>query len=290
VERVEMRATSARGDATVLAREAVAADCDLIVACGGDGTFNEVIRGMAGSSAALLTLPAGTANVLAEEVGFPMDAEKVAALLPDLTPFPVRLGAVRYERPQAGCRHFLLMCGAGVDASIVYHLDSKLKPYLGQAAYFLGSLEQLQRKFEPFQIRIDGREYQCTFALMSKSRRYGGKLIIASHAHLLEEEFEVVVFEGDSPLRYVAYLAQIATGTLDQFEDVSFHKARRVELSVSGESRVYIQVDGEFAGRLPAVVEAAPETLTLLIPPAYAKRLGTDHPLEQQRASGASLS
>ena len=57
-ESVRVEGTKARGDATRIASEAVAAGCDLVVACGGDGTINEVIGGMADSGVPLLALPA----------------------------------------------------------------------------------------------------------------------------------------------------------------------------------------------------------------------------------------
>ena len=103
---------------------------------------------------------------------------------------------VHYSNPRPGSRHFLLMCGAGVDASIVYHLDTRLKDYMGQGAYWVGSIEQLQRKFESFEIRMNGKTHLSTFAVISKSRRYAGKLTLTPNAHLLAEHFEVVVFHG----------------------------------------------------------------------------------------------
>ena len=269
IPRVDLAPTSRRGHATELASQALADGADLLVSCGGDGTINEVAGGMTGSDVPLLTLPAGTANVLAEEVDLPLSPEKTAALLPSLVAEEVPCGVVRYENPEPGSRRFLLMCGVGVDASIVYHLNTQLKTYIGQGAYWLGSLEQLQRKFEPFQIRIGEETYDSTFTLISKSRRYGGRLVIAPHAHLLADEFHVVIFHGDSPLRYVGYLAQIATQTLDQFPDVSFHHTNRVELLNHEGRRVYIEVDGEFAGRLPAVVEIAAQPMTLMLPADY---------------------
>lgn len=274
VGHVDLARTASRGHATRLAEQAIADGCDLVTVCGGDGTINEAIRGMAGSDVPLLTLPAGTANVLAQEVSFPVDPREVAATLPTLVPTKVPLGRVRQQgEDERGSRVFLLMCGVGVDANIVYNLDTKLKEYLGQGAYWLGTLEQLQkRRFQHFEVRIDGETYDNTFALISKSRRYAGKLVIAPEAHLLAEHFQVVLFHGETPLRYVGYLAQAATQTLDQFEDVTFHHADRVELLAPAGGDVHIEVDGEYAGRLPAVVETVPDALTLMLPPEYVER------------------
>ncbi len=272
VRQVDLRPTEGPGDATRLAVEALAEGADLIAVCGGDGTINEVIGGMADSSASLLVLPAGTANVLADEVGLPMEPEEAAGQLPRLVPCRVPLGVVRYERPTPGSRHFLLMCGVGVDASIVYNLDTRLKSYLGQGAYWLGSLERLQQPFEPFLVRLGDQVEECTFALFSKSRRYGGGLVLTPRAHLLAGQFEAVLFRSRSALRYMGYLAQIATGTLERIPDVSFHFTNRAQLSPKDEEGIYIEVDGELAGRIPAVVETAAESVTVLLPPEYAEQ------------------
>ncbi len=271
IPEVDRMATEGPGDASRLAREAVESGCDLIAACGGDGTINEVIGGMAGSAATLLPLPAGTANVLAGVADLPTRPDLAAALLPELTTYEVPLGRVRTEGEQAAERLFLLMCGIGVDAGIIYNLDTRLKAYLGEGAYWLGSLDQLHRKLEPFAVHLDGETHEATFVLISKSRYYGSGLEITPNAELLAGEFEVAIFHGRSPLRYVGYLAQLAARRLDSFPDVTFCRTKRVEASPLDSSAVYIEVDGELAGRLPAVVDIAAQKLKLLLPPDFAE-------------------
>jgi diacylglycerol kinase family enzyme len=114
-------------------------------------------------------------------------------------------------------------------------------------------------------------------------------LVLAPDAHVLSGEFQVVIFHGDSPLRYVGYLAQIATQTLGQFEDVTFHQTDRVELLSPTDEKVYIEADGEFVGRLPATVETLPEALTLLLPPEYVERRPQE-PEAAEVVSGVSRS
>jgi diacylglycerol kinase family enzyme len=274
VKRVEVQATSRAGDASELAARAIADGSDLIGACGGDGTINETVSGMVGSGATLLALPSGTANVLAGEVGLPMSPYHAAQMLPHLQPYQVPLGIVHFEKPKPGSRYFLLMCGIGVDASIVYGLDTRLKALFGQGAYFWCSLGRLQQPFDAFRVSINGQEKCCTLAVISKSRRYGGGLTLTPDAHLLSEEFQVVLFEGDSPLRYIGYLARVATQSLHRFPDVHFWRTTRVQVVPLQQPKIHIEVDGELAGRIPAYVEMARESLTVLLPPEYAARNG----------------
>jgi len=275
IPRVDKIATESKGDALRLTRDAIARGCDLIAACGGDGTLNEVIGGIGDSGVTVLPLPAGTANLLAEQAGIPKEPDKAADLFPETAPYEMPLGLVRCENPEPSERLFLLLCGVGMDASIVYNLNTKLKAYLGQGAYWLGSLDHLHRKLEPFLIRVGGETHECTFALLSKSRVYGGHLAITPNAHPFRDEFDVVLFHGQSPLRYVSYLAQIAARKLDQLPDVTFHRTSRAEFFPLNSDRVYVEVDGEVAGRLPATVEMAARGVKVLLPTRYAEEFAT---------------
>ena len=271
IERVDLVVTTKPGDVARLAKQALASGADLIAVSGGDGSLNEAVCALAGSKASLLALPSGTANLLAEQAGIPVNVEKAAALLPSLTSHSVPVGLVRFEQPRSDARHFLLLCGVGVDAQVVYHLNTRLKAYLGEGAYWLGSIEQLKRKFHPFEVRVGDEVHEATFALVSKSQLYGGRLIITPRAHLFSEQFEVAIFRGESPLRYLGYLARMATGSLDGATGVSFHRTKRVEFLQMGAKPVYVEVDGEPAGRLPVTVEMAAEKVRLLLPPEYAE-------------------
>jgi diacylglycerol kinase family enzyme len=86
---------------------------------------------------------------------------------------------------------------------------------------------------------------------------------------LLQDHFEVVLFRGRHSLPYLKYVLGMVTGRLGGMRGVSFLTGRSVRVSDPADRRVYIQVDGEYASRLPASIVLAPEALTLLVPPAY---------------------
>ncbi len=270
-----------RGDQ--LTRDALADGCDLIAPCGGDGTINEVLQGMEGSTAVLLPLPAGTANVLACETGLPVDPVKAAALLPQLTLREAPLGVVEFPRENRK-RFFLLMCGAGVDANAVYRLNIDLKRRVGMLAYFWSAIQQLFLPFERLHLDVAGERLDATLTVLSKSRLYGGNMILTPNAHLLEKRFDVVCFRSRSPLRYTGYLAQVVTRTLGRFKGVQWRRADRIELLAVDSPHVYVQVDGELAGRLPATVRMGPETVRILAPEPYWNRYES-----MQQAAGAPV-
>lgn len=268
VSEVRLIPTEPDRRADVLAREAVNAGCDLIAPCGGDGTINEALQGLVGSEAFLLPLPAGTANVFAWETGLPVDPVKAAAKLPELLACEVELGTVEFPK-EGRSRHFLLMCGAGVDASAVYRLNVDLKKRVGIIAYFWSASTQLFRRFEKLRLRVGHETLESTLAVVSKSRVYGGRLVLTPQAHLLEDAFDVVCFRSASPLVYTGYLAGVLTRTLELFQGVKWRQAREVEMLATDSPHVYVQVDGELAGRLPARVRMGPETARVLLPKPY---------------------
>src|ERR1700693_1925592 len=82
---VELIETKGPGAATEMAQRATSERRDLVVACGGDGTLNEVVNGLAGPShrhrVSLALLPAGTANIFAKELSLPWDIPGAARQL-----------------------------------------------------------------------------------------------------------------------------------------------------------------------------------------------------------------
>jgi len=255
---VQAEATTQPHDASVLARKAVCAGCDLVVACGGDGTINEVVSGMAGSQVPLLVIPAGTANVLAKEISLPQDWLKSVDL--------VSTGVVRrISLGKANQQHFILMAGIGVDAGIVATLSYRLKRKLGEGAFWIAGFQQLFRyHFTPFRLTIGGQDYFGTFAVISKARNYGGPFQITSRANLFSDQFDVCLFQSQSRWRYLQYLWHVAAGTHLSLPDVQYMKARTVE--ALGDSTIRVQVDGELLGSLPQTILVEPDALSLVVP------------------------
>jgi len=264
---VTRHATRGPRTAGDVARECVAAGSDLIVAAGGDGTINEVADGLMGSDVPLGILPAGTANVLAAEMKLGGSMERAAHNLQDCLPRRVSMGKLLFG--DGTSQHFLLMAGAGLDARIVFTLDAGMKSRFGKAAYWLGGARQIGRKLEEFDVETDGARHTCSFALISKVRNYGGDFEIARKVRLTDEQFEVVLFAGANSFRYVIYLAGVAVNQLRNMPGVTIYRAAVVRLMPRDGNAVHLQVDGEYAGKLPATISAEPGGVMLLIPRRY---------------------
>jgi YegS/Rv2252/BmrU family lipid kinase len=257
-----------------LARRSIEGGAGMIIAAGGDGTINEVAEGMVHSHVPLGILPAGTANVLAVETGMSTNLDKAARELLACRAERISIGRLHFSNGAPGMRHFLLMAGAGLDAHVVYHVSASLKKKVGKLAYWTAGFSLAGRRLEEFEVRVEDRDYRCSFVLVSKVRNYGGDLTIARDTSLLDDRFEVVLFAGRNAVRYLKYLTGVMLNRLRGMSGVTLLRAQKLCLAPVADRRVYIQIDGEYAGHLPGSVELVPDALTLMLPPAYVSRVG----------------
>ncbi len=267
---VAARPTPGPGTAAALARDCIAAGADLILALGGDGTINEIAGGMIGSRTPLSILPGGTANVVSCELKLGAGPVEAASVVGELRPERISVGRAQVDGGKQ--RHFLAMAGIGLDAHIVYSMNAEMKHRWGKLAYWIAGFSQLVRRLEEFDVEVEGRTYRSSFALVTKVRNYGGDLEIARQVSILDDEFELVLFAGVRTTRYLKYLSGVAANRLEGMRGVTILRAREARFGAASDERVYMQVDGEYAGRLPGKVEIVPDALTLLAPAAYRGR------------------
>ena len=119
---------------------------ELLFVWGGDGMVQRCIDTLAGSEVALAIVPAGTANLLATNLGIPQDIEQAVAI--GLRGERRKLDVGRFNG-----EHFAVMAGAGFDASMIKQADGTLKDRLGRAAYVWTGSKNLRAK--PFKAKID---------------------------------------------------------------------------------------------------------------------------------------
>lgn len=268
---VDSIATTGPGHAGEIARSAVDRGADLILVAGGDGTINEVVNGMVNSDVPLGILPAGTANVLANELGIGNAMERAAATLAETVQERVALGMISNDA-NGSQRHFLLMAGAGLDADIVFNLNPRVKEAIGKVAYWVGGFSKIGRRIPEFTVQADGREYRASFALLSRVRNYGGDLEIAPSISLLDDEFEMVLFEGESSLGFLKYMLAVVVHQQKSMRGITILRTRQAVFLAPEDAGIHLQVDGEYAGLAPARVEIVPSALTLLVPSGFRAR------------------
>jgi len=133
---VRARVTWEPGDGAVLAREAIEAGADTVIACGGDGTVNEVVNGLQGTRVALGIIPAGTANDFARQVGITDDPNAAMDIILRRKPVVIDTAAMNGRR-------FLNVSSGGIGAEATAETPPDAKASLGPVAYFISGLRKL---------------------------------------------------------------------------------------------------------------------------------------------------
>jgi YegS/Rv2252/BmrU family lipid kinase len=271
--RAELQETSRPGEATEIAKRAATDGRQLVIACGGDGTINEVVNGLANSKnghrVPLALLPAGTANVLAKELELSWDIPKAAEQLARGEVREIALGlATPLEQPEKA-RYFLSVAGAGPDGRITYAVDLELKARFGILAYWWqGAREVINYKFHHFRVTGEGQSREVSLVIVGRTKHYGGPFKITTEADLFEDQFEFLGLTTQSGLKYLSYLPTLWMGDLRKEEGVYFWKSDRLVCESIDNNPIYAQVDGEPLARLPVEFRIVPRALRLLVPGA----------------------
>lgn len=161
------------------AREALSSGVDVVCAFGGDGTVRAVGSVLRGTPTPLGLMPGGTGNLLARNLGLPLD-DPVAAIRIALTgrDRPIDVGVLRAD----GSEHaFLVAAGIGFDADIMHHSDEGLKKRIGMLAYAVSGVRAFLRPGFRAAVRLDGRR-------IIKQR---AKMILAANCAALQADVEI---------------------------------------------------------------------------------------------------
>jgi diacylglycerol kinase (ATP) len=237
--RAEILLTESEGHASDLARHAVGAGAELVIAWGGDGTINEVGRALAFSDTALGIVPSGSGNGLARELGIPFSPRK--ALRHALTK-PVR----QIDAAEIEGRLFFNVAGIGLDALVAERVSRKHHAHGGLRRYIIASSRELM-SYVPveYTIRTDADTF-CQKALVvvvANSRQYGYGASIAPTARLSDGELDLVIIEDRGLVGNLLRMPFLMTGGLHHQPGVTVRRVK--DVTVSAAAPMGFHVDGE---------------------------------------------
>ncbi|MDP3260208.1 MAG: diacylglycerol kinase family lipid kinase [Thermodesulfovibrionales bacterium] len=233
----------------------------LIIAAGGDGTYNEVINGIACTNIPMAILPLGTTNVLAKELNIPEDVEKAVDIALNGKIHTICLGKITSNPPSLLTRHFLLMAGIGYDGETVYGIKKGLKRYSGKGAYILSGLKTLLRWApDKLTFTMDGKSREGYSAIICKTSKYAGNFRIAPDADINKNNLYAFIMHSRNRLDILRYISGILTKKHLKFKDITYQQTEDIEVK----GNAHIQIDGDYFGMTPARIEIAPDALRLV--------------------------
>jgi YegS/Rv2252/BmrU family lipid kinase len=259
---VDVLFTHKRGDAEALARDYLNRVPSRIIAAGGDGTFNEVVNGIAGSEIPMAILPLGTTNVLARELDVPENVQGAMERALRKRPARISLGKITLtDSPQNLSRYFILMAGIGYDGMAVRGTSETMKKLSGKGAYVFSGIKTFLN-FHPglLSFSVDGKHYEGYSGIIGNAAKYGGPFSVTPDAQLSDPALYVCIFKGRKRVDVARYVFGFLTGTHLKYRDLEYLRAEQVEIT----GNAHIQIDGDYFGMTPAKVEIIPNALSLV--------------------------
>lgn len=254
--RVELRVTEAPGHAVEIAREWAEKDRTyLVVAAGGDGTIREVAEGLVGTGVPMGIIPAGTANVLARELGYlkagQRSVRRTVSILEGnheeaVHPFSIELPN---EKTIGLC-----WAGVGFDAEVLKHVNPTWKKKLGRTAFVTAILKTLM--LEPRTPSVPweyetGEQGQCGWGLVANIEKYAGPFQLTRKTSLTKKGLACLLFEDAG--WFARALDQIVIGfkPLDDRGNTQVLTSGALTL---GSADTPVQLDGDLVGNGPLTV------------------------------------
>jgi YegS/Rv2252/BmrU family lipid kinase len=267
--------TERAGDASVIAEREARAGRRFVIACGGDGTVNEVANGLlrAGAGAELGLLPSGTGGDLRRTLRVPGRAAAAARALREGQTRLMDAGRVTFAAEGGEeSRYFLNVASFGMGGDVIRRVKEQTwlgaggPRLVGGRLAFAAAAAQSAVTFErpAVSVRLDeGEETRMavTNFAVANARFFGGGMKIAPAAKVDDGLFDVVAVGDLSALDIFANSYRLYLGTHLGLREVRHARARRVSARAAGGAEVSLEVDGELVGRLPASFEVLPKAL-----------------------------
>ena len=252
-------ATTCTGDAELMARRGAKEGFQKIVAAGGDGTINEVVNGLAGTSVTLGLLPIGTMNVFATELGLPVHDLQLCWNI-------IKSDSTRaVDLPRANQKFFVQLAGVGLDAQVVKETSIQLKRSFGPLSYLISAAQIAAR--QPPELFIQSEDASIekgSFVLVGNGRLYGGPFPFFKHAVIDDGLLDVVVFKSLGYLEIIKYLQDVVFSSDIRVPEIEYFQTAR--LRVESEQPVPVEVDGELVGNCPVEFSLQERSLRVLVP------------------------
>ena len=234
---------------------------DLVFAWGGDGLVQRCIDTMAGTGAVLAIVPAGTANLLASNLGIPQDIGEAVEIGLHGSRRAFDIGSVNGER-------FAVMAGTGLDALMIRDADAGLKDRVGQIAYVWTGAKNLKNTRRKATIDVDGERWfsgKTTCVLVGNVGKVVGGLTVFEQARTDDGRLELGVVTAESLWQWARTLGRTATGQAERSPFVRTTTAKRIDVRLDRKAPYELD-GGDRKPRKKLRFEAEPAAITICVP------------------------
>ena len=248
-------------------RAAISAGAELIIAWGGDGMVQRCIDVLAGTDVALAIMPAGTANLLATNLGIPTDVSEAVQIALHGVRHRIDVGKINGE-------HFAVMAGAGFDGVMINDTSTVAKERVGRLAYIRSSVKAMSAPRANAAIRVNGEPWftgSASCVLVGNVGTVLGGLKLFEAATPDDGVLDLGVVSAEGPVQWARVLGRVVVhGDVDHSPFVKTTQA--VKVDVKFDKKVPWEIDGGARGKTKRLkVRVMPQSVIVCVPSAAAK-------------------
>ena len=269
----DVKFTERKGHAINLTLEGIEKGFRKVITVGGDGTINEVVNGVFMNSVCnttditLALIPVGTGNDWGRMFGIPLSYEKAIKIIGEYKIMLHDAGKVSYyEGAEKKERFFINIAGIGFQSVVVRNTNyQKDRGRGGKAIYFYNLLTSLvSYKNTRAEITVDGKTMSAAvFSLNIGNGRYsGGGMRQTPNALPDDGLLDVTLINDMSKVEIIRNLKMLYDGTILNHPKIDGFLCKNV--TVSSDSLIYIDADGESLGHTPAEFNVVPASLSIV--------------------------
>lgn len=244
-------------------KRAIEGGADLIFVWGGDGMVQRAVDTLAGSNATVAIVPAGTANLLATNLGIPIDLQAAVDIGLHGARRRIDLAVMNKE-------HFAVMGGAGFDARMIRDADRGLKDKAGRLAYVVTGAKNLRARATRVRIKVDGEPWfddSATCVLFGNVGKLFGGLTTFADARPDDGRIELGVVTAEGVWQWTRALARTVAGNPQRSPFVQLTSGRRFTVRFS--HAVAYEMDGGDRPKTKRLkVKVEPAAISICVPDA----------------------
>jgi len=245
-----------------IVQQAIEDGVERVYAVGGDGTVSEVVDGMALSGIPLGIIPAGTGNVVAQELGIPLNFDKACQMLASTS------AVKEVDAIQVGEQFFILAVGTGIDAQVMESVSRERKRRYGPAAYAWSTMKViLGMQPRRFTIIADGKPFQMRAAvvLLSNVATLTRPLRWGPNIKPDDGRIDINIIRGKHMLDYMLTAYDVLPGGPRRTAHIRrLHASESV--MVYADEPLRVQGDGDLIGQTPLEAKVVPGAVKVLVP------------------------
>jgi diacylglycerol kinase (ATP) len=247
------------------AKAALKQGADLVFVWGGDGMVQRCMDALAGSDAAVAIVPAGTANLMASNLGIQQD-------LPEAVRIGFHGARRKLDLGRVNGEHFGVMAGVGFDAAMIRDADGTLKSRLGRLAYVWTGMRHLSGTTAKVKVTVDGRKWfrgKAGCVLLGNVGTITGGIHAFPDARPDDGRLEIGVTTASGPVQWARTLGRMATEHADRSPLIQMTSGRKIKIKLA--RPMPYELDGGARGDVTSLsVRVAPAAITVCVPPGGA--------------------